>query len=97
MKKSTNANEIAHEFIERSSGGIGGGMSDTYPIDVMIAKSIVSLDKFFGVGFAQKNPNLLAASISAAARLESVRFGNIEDAMNAIANGLCELAAAKQK
>jgi hypothetical protein len=83
-KQKTNANALAKAHIQRSNGGLPGGLTDTFELEAVIAKSIVSIDKFLGDGFAQKNPTVLAASITAAARLDSSRLGNIEDAITSV-------------
>jgi glutamate-1-semialdehyde aminotransferase len=89
-----NATEMAREHIEQNTGGFPHGLSGTYGIEAMIAKSIASIDKFFGEGYARENPVVLAAAITASASLEhhGGHFGNIEDALTSIGNGLSELA-----
>jgi hypothetical protein len=96
-QKTVDANALAKDHIKRASGGLPGGLSDPFELETMIAKSIVSIDKFFGDGFAQKNPTVVAASITACARLDSCVHGNIEDALNSVANALGMLAEAAEK
>lgn len=70
-------------------GGVGQSL------DSKMAEAIYTIDKYFGDGFAKNHPELLGQCIHSS-MLGSMCYGNIEDALNAIADTRGTVDAVKE-
>ena len=83
MKPKVETHALAREKLreDKNMGYPGHSLSS------MVAEGILVLDHYFGEGYAKAHPDLLGSCLQAIA-INDLCFGNIEDAVNAVASAI---------